>query len=219
MYTVSFYQYPPKEIEAVDFYVQDSVFLFVDGKSTVAAFPVNTVSGVIHVPDPTDYEDPDWDDDENDYDSPLTEEERKRYDMLNKPVDVVYSKGIANTLKQQTPLDSIFDRKPLPVFMGNEIQFFECAPQTVGPLHPDYRASSVEEQIPSDPSHYIPFVDWKAGFAPLQSTQQNPTLSELLNQVHEAQARVDARFAEITARMKQESESKAALDDLVNEKY
>lgn len=48
MYQVSFFQYPPKEIVAIDFILQDSVYIFTDGKSTVAAFPASVVSGIIH---------------------------------------------------------------------------------------------------------------------------------------------------------------------------
>lgn len=257
MYIVSFFQDLPKEVEAIDFILQDSVYLFTDGKSTVAAFPASSVSGVIW--DATrDYkddmsEDPDWDDEEDNYVSPLTEEEKLRFELMNNAVANVYSKGLANTLKQQMPLDKIFDRKPLPASTGNEIKFFTSAyPQTVGinsnpNVCGDLGAASAitnspasGEQLPTDASHYIPFVNWKAGFTPKynlsnsekdsfeasmklkgeQSAQQKqPTLSELLNIVDEAQARVDARFAEITARMKQECAVKEALDELVNDKY
>lgn len=385
MYIVSFFQDLPKQVEAIDFILQDSVYLFTDGKSTVAAFPANSVSGVIW--DATrDYkddmsEDPDWDDEEDNYVSPLSEEEKLRFELMNNAVASVYSKGLADTLKQQTPLDKIFDRKPLPVYTGNEIKFFQyqmnaindasqgytsgtsdvplsetgkayaqvladeaeyiagikkglpelkiCQPadpfrkvsntiahyttgeqiatsgyvQTVGvhtdtqsrqniagrqegtnvcsqlglPMEPGVAYKPYSEKLPIDreelatyyveksgktrhmmdcatscapayvpgpcdcdaprddlkfskdpitgvcsidSSHYVPFVDWKAGFGLLQAAQQKqPTLAELLNIVDEAQARVDERFAEITARMKQESESKAALDELVNEKY
>lgn len=293
MYIVSFFQDLSKQVEAIDFILQDSVYLFTDGKSTVAAFPASSVSGVIWdaIRDYKDdmSEDPDWDDEEDNYVSPLTEEEKLRLELMNNAVANVYSKGLADTLKQQMPLDKIFDRKPLPASSGNDIQFFN--PRTTTGVHTDTQsrqnlagrqegtnvcsdlgsASAITnspasgEQLPTDASHYIPFVDWKAGFAPIlpserasfeasmklkqddanesaaneaqiasdhywnekgdwsspyyRAQKKQPTLAELLNIVDEAQARVDARFAEITARMKQESESKAVLDELVNEKY
>lgn len=131
MYQVSFFQYPPQEIVAIDFILQDSVYIFTDGKSTVAAFPASVVSGIIHSVSPSepDWYDEDYDDDEDV--EPLTEEELMIQRLMNKAVENMYSDEALKTLKAQTPLDKIFQYKPIPEASGKEIRFFSHAPVPV----------------------------------------------------------------------------------------
>lgn len=131
MYQVSFFQYPPQEIVAIDFILQDSVYIFTDGKSTVAAFPASVVSGIIHSVSPSepDWYDEDYDDDEDV--EPLTEEELMIQRLMNKAVENMYSDEALKTLKAQTLLDKMFESKPMPVASGKELQFFSYAPVPV----------------------------------------------------------------------------------------
>lgn len=242
MYRVTFLpgcSFGPNLEQSVDVYagsfnVDGPMITFHDNPATyspVAAFPSHTVSGVQEL-DEEGYdftEDADWDDDGE----PLTEEK------LSKEMTYRMTKSVESAMSSTN--------------------------------------------LTADPSHYVPFVDWKAGFAsPLPSEQASmklkqqqadqqkeiassaneatwhnlceqeasnaidesavneaqivsehcrdekgdwssaylkaclthPSLAELLNEVDEAQARVDARFAEITARMKQESAVKQATHEM-----
>lgn len=205
MYRVTFLpgcSFGPNSEQSVDVYagsfvVDGPMITFHDNPATyspVAAFPSHTVSGVQELDDTEDTEDTDWDDD-YEVGEPLTEEE------MSKEMTYRINKSVESAMSSTNPT--------------------------------------------ADPSHYVPFVDWKAGFASplpseqasmkqqqanqqkysrdekgdgssayLKACQTHPPLSELLNQLDEAHARVDARFAEITARMKQESAVKQATHEM-----